>query len=101
MLGQLVRATLAVGGSHDQALTVAMRVAGDSVPPLRLLILGDLLDKPDSTTTEVQKRLQRPRTTVDRSLQELQLLGLVVVRDAPTRRAGAGRCRRRSTMRCS
>jgi hypothetical protein len=84
MLGQLVRGTLAVGGSHDQARTVAMRVAGDSVPPLRLLILGDLLDNPNSTTTEVQKRLQRPRTTVDRSLQEFQLLGLVVMDDTGT-----------------
>ena len=77
MLGQLVRGTLAVGGSHEHAVTVAMRVAGDSVPPLRLLVLGDLLTHPDSTTSDVTRRLQRPRTTVDRSLQELHLLGLV------------------------
>lgn len=81
MLGQLVRGTLAVGGDHDRALTVAMRVAGDSVPPLRLLILGDLLDNPDSTTKEVHRRLQRPRTSVDRGLNELQVLGLVVIDD--------------------
>jgi len=56
-----------------------MRVAGDSVPPLRLLVLGDLLTHPDSTTSDVTRRLQRPRTTVDRSLQELHLLGLVCI----------------------
>ena len=87
MLGQLVRGTLAVGGSHDQALVVAMRVAGDSVPPLRLLVLGDLLSYPDSTTTDVTKRLQRPRTTVDRTLQELHLLGLVRIDEVEGQRS--------------
>ncbi len=79
MLGQLVRGCLALGASDAQALTVAVRVAGDSVPPLRLLLLGDLLANPYSRTTEVAKRLQRPRTTVDRTLQELHLLGLLNV----------------------
>jgi hypothetical protein len=87
MLGQLVRGTLAVGGEHPRALAVAMRVAGDSIPPLRLLVLGDLLAHPHSTTTEVTKRLQRPRTTVDRTLQELHLLGLVLVEDVEGQRA--------------
>jgi len=87
MLGQLVRGTLAVGGSHDTAVVVAMRVAGDSVPPLRLLVLGDLLTYPDSTTTDVTKRLQRPRTTVDRTLQELHLLGLVRIDEVEGQRS--------------
>lgn len=81
MLGQLVRGTLALGGSHDQALAVALRVAGDSVPPMRLLALTDVLAHPDSRTSDVVKRTQRPRTTVDRTLQELHLLGLVVIDD--------------------
>jgi hypothetical protein len=81
MLGQLLRGALALGADHDRALTVALRVAGDSVPPLRLLVLGDLLAYPDSRTTDVTKRLQRPRSTVDRTLQELHLLGLVVVEE--------------------
>jgi hypothetical protein len=79
MLGQLVRGSQALGLDHG--LDIALRVAGDSVPPVRLLVLGDVLDHPSSRTTEVTKRLQRPRTSVDRTLQELHLLGLVVVEE--------------------
>ena len=81
MLGQIVRGGLAIGSAPDRALSVAMRVAGDSVPPLRLQVLGHLLEHPYSRTTEVTKRLQRPRTTVDRGLQELHLLGLVRIEE--------------------
>jgi hypothetical protein len=77
MLGQIVRGGLAIGMPRDRALSTAVRVAGDSMPPLRLAILSDLLDHPHSTTTEVRKRLQRPHNTVDRELQALHLLGLV------------------------
>jgi hypothetical protein len=87
MIGQLARGTLAIGADHARALTVAMRVAGDSVPPLRLLILGDLLTSPHSTTADVTKSLQRPRTTVDRTLQELHLLGLVLIEDVEGERS--------------
>jgi hypothetical protein len=77
MLGQIVRGGLAIGMDHDRALSTAVRVAGDSMPPLRLALLTDLLDHPHSTTNEVRKRLQRPRNTVDRELQALHLLGLL------------------------
>ncbi|MFY1703928.1 hypothetical protein ACN28G_19700 [Micromonospora sp. WMMA1923] len=78
MLGQIVRGGLAVGMPRDRALSTAVRVAGDSMPPLRLAILADLLDNPGSTTTDVRKRLQKPHNTVDRELQALHLLGLLV-----------------------
>lgn len=81
MLGQIVRGVLSLGATPERALEVALRVAGDSVPPLRLLVLTDVLGHPDSRTSEVTKRVQRPRTTVDRALQELHLLGLVVIDD--------------------
>jgi hypothetical protein len=77
MLGQIVRGGLAIGMDHGRALWTAVRVAGDSMPPLRLALLSDLLDHPHSTTTEVRKRLQRPHNTVDRELQALHLLGLL------------------------
>lgn len=77
MLGQIVRGGLAVGMPRERALSTAVRVAGDSMPPLRLAILSDLLDHPYSTTTQVQKRIQKPRNTVDRELQALHLLGLL------------------------
>ncbi|GAB1642559.1 hypothetical protein [Krasilnikovia sp. MM14-A1259] len=77
MLGQLVRGGLALGMGRERALATAVRVAGDSMPPLRLAILEDLLNHPHSTTTEVRKRLQRPHNTVDRELQALHLLSLL------------------------
>lgn len=77
MLGQIVRGGLAIGMDHDRALASAVRVAGDSMPPLRLAILTDLLANPHSTTTDVRKRLQKPHNTVDRELQALHLLGLL------------------------
>lgn len=77
MLGQIMRGSLAIGMAHERGLATAVRVAGDSMPPLRLAILADLLDHPHSTTTDVRKRLQRPHNTVDRELQALHLLGLL------------------------
>ncbi len=77
MLGQIVRGSLALGVEPDDALAVALRVAGDSVPPLRLELLGNVLANPYSRTTEIAKRLQKPRQSVDRALQELHLIGLL------------------------
>jgi hypothetical protein len=42
-------------------------------------VLLDVAAHPDTATSEVVKRLQLPRKTVDRVLQELHLLGLLVV----------------------
>jgi hypothetical protein len=77
MLTQIVRGALSIGADHDHAMRIAIRVAADSVPPLRLRILGELLTHAGSTTSDVRKRVDKPRTTVDRTLQELHLLGLL------------------------
>jgi predicted transcriptional regulator len=53
------------------------------VPPLRLLILDDLAQHPASTTTDVQRRVDKPRSTVDRQLQSLHALGLLIQTDPP------------------
>lgn len=82
MLGQIVRGGLAIGMERDHALAVAVRVAGDSMPPLRLLVLQDVAEYPGSRTTDVRKRLQRPHNTVDRELQALHVLGLLVQDEA-------------------
>lgn len=79
MLGQITRGGLAIGMSRDRALTTAVRVAGDSMPPLRLALLADILQHPYSILAHVQKRLQKPRNTVDRELQALTLLGLLSI----------------------
>ena len=77
MLAQVVRGGLAIGMTREHAHAVALRVAGDSMPPLRLAILGDIAQHPGSRTTDVRVRLQRPHNTVDRELQALHMLGLV------------------------
>jgi predicted transcriptional regulator len=83
MLAQVVRGGLALGMEREHLTKLATRIAGDSVPPLRLDILGDVHAHPHSTTTAVAKRLQQPRTTVDRVLQELHALRLLDVEEAP------------------
>jgi DNA-binding IclR family transcriptional regulator len=54
-------------------------VAADTMPPLRLRILDDVSSHPDTPTADVVKRLQLPRKTVDRALQELHLLELLTL----------------------
>lgn len=78
-LTQLVRGGRALGMRRADALGIATRCARDSMPPLRLAILLDVLGNPDSTTHAVRKRLGKPRATVDRELQALQMLGLLDV----------------------
>ncbi len=79
MLGQMARGGLALGMPREKAMKLALRIARDSMPPLRLRLLVDVMGNPGTTTTETTKRVQKPRTTVDRALQELHLLGLLAV----------------------
>jgi hypothetical protein len=78
-LVQLARGGLALGMDRATALGLAARCAADTLPPLRLRALADVAANPDTTTADAVKRLQLPRTTVDRTLQELHLLGLLAV----------------------
>lgn len=80
-LVQIVRGAAAL--RCGDPLAVAMRCAADSMPPLRLAVLGDVAEHASSPTADVVKRLQLPRQTVDRVLQELHLLGLLTVGDVP------------------
>jgi hypothetical protein len=77
-LAQVVRGGVAVGMNRKAAMRLAIRCARDSMPPLRLGIIDHLAAHPDSTTTEVRKGIGKPRTTVDRQLQALHMLGAVV-----------------------
>jgi hypothetical protein len=77
-LAQVVRGGVAVGMSRNAAMRLAIRCARDSMPPLRLAIIDYLAVHPGSSTTEVRKGIGKPRTTVDRQLQALQMLGAVV-----------------------
>ena len=60
-------------------MKVAARCCHDTLPPLRRTVLADVAGHPDSFTPDVADRVQIPKTTVDRTLQELQLLGLLHV----------------------
>lgn len=76
-LGQIMRGGIALGMDRPEALDVAIRCAGDSMPPLRLAVLGDVLAHPKTLYGETANRLQLPRKSIDRVMQELHLLGVL------------------------
>jgi hypothetical protein len=78
-LVQLVRGGLALGMSQDRAMAVAGRAARDSMPPQRLAVLADVAEHAVSRTADVARRLRMPWRSADRALQELQLLGCLIV----------------------
>lgn len=47
------------------------------MPPLRLAILDDVARFPGTLTRDVRRRLGKPRSTVDRQLQSLHMLGVL------------------------
>ncbi len=78
-LAQVVRGAAAVGITKDDAMRLAIRCARDSVPPLRLAIIDYLAANPVSTTGDVRTGIDKPRSTVDRQLQALHMLGVAEV----------------------
>ena len=77
-LTQLVRGSVAIGLSSEEAMRLARRCARDTIPPLRRKILLDLAAHPKSRPLEVARRIARPRTTVRRELEALHVLGVLV-----------------------
>jgi len=78
-LGQVVRGGVAIGMDRADALRLAVRVAHDCVPPLRMAALRTVAANPGNNTSEVARLVDKPRSSVDRSLQELHLLDLLTV----------------------
>ena len=76
-LTQLVRGGAAIGLERADAVRLAIRCARDSMPPLRLAIIDDVAKNPRSTPTDVRKRLDKPRTTIDRQMSALHMLGVL------------------------
>jgi hypothetical protein len=76
-LAQMVRGGVAIGMTEPAAMRLALRCARDSIPQLRLAVLLDLVDSPNSRATEVCKRVVRPYRTVRRELEALHTLGLL------------------------
>ena len=77
-LAQVLRGSVGIGMDRRRALRLAIRCARDSMPPLRLAILEDVSRFPRSITRDVRRRLNKPRATVDRQLQALHMLGVLV-----------------------
>lgn len=80
-LAQVVRGGVAIGMERSQAMDLALRVARDSLPPLRRQVIEDLAEHPDSSCADVTERLDLPRTTVDRQLQALRMLRVISKRN--------------------
>jgi hypothetical protein len=78
MLAQVARGLLAIGGTELEAINAALRVAHDSIPPLRLAALRYVQSDPGTTYTRVAQHLQKPKATVRRKVDELTALGLLV-----------------------
>jgi hypothetical protein len=76
-LQQVMRGACSIGLTRPAALRLALRCARDSMPPLRLAILEDVAVHPHTRTIDVRRRLNKPRTTVDRQLQALHMLGVL------------------------
>jgi hypothetical protein len=77
-LVQVMRGAVAIGMDRRQAFQLAIRCARDSMPPLRLAIIDDVAANPHTRTVDVRRRLDKPRNTVDRQLQALHMLGVLV-----------------------
>jgi hypothetical protein len=86
-LTQIMRGAVVIGMGAREALGLALRCARDSIPQLRLAVLLDLACHPGSRVIEVRRRLQRPRMTIDRTLQALHILGLLHCREEEELRA--------------
>jgi hypothetical protein len=82
-LVQIVRGGLVLGLDRETAMGVAARCCHDTMPPLRRKVLAAVAANPLSGTAKVVASLQLPWTTVDRMLQELHLLGCLVVGEEP------------------
>jgi hypothetical protein len=89
-LTQIMRGGIAIGVPRQEALALALRCAHDSVPQLRLAVLEDLKENGESSVREVCNRLQKPWRTIQRTLEALHVLDLIVCRVVELRnRAGS------------
>jgi hypothetical protein len=83
-LAQLYRGSRCIGLSDRAARRIMLRVARDSLPPMRRIVLARLLKMGDyATTAEIARRVSKPRTSVDQQLQALVSLGLAQLDQGP------------------
>lgn len=81
-LAQLMRGAIAIGLSRADAMSLAIRCARDSMPPMRLLILEYLaVNSSGAKLSEIWRGLDLPRTSIKRHLDALHQLKLVTMRE--------------------
>jgi hypothetical protein len=77
---QVMRGGVAVGMDRKDALRLAMRIARDSIPPLRHRIIEIMYySKTPLTAWQMSGLLNEPRTTIGREMDALQLLRVLTV----------------------
>jgi hypothetical protein len=80
-LTQIMRGGIAIGMARNAARDLALRCARDSIPQLRLAVLMDLKTNGESSVREVRRNLQKPWRTVNRALEALHALDLILCRE--------------------
>src|SRR5262245_34576114 len=78
-LTQIIRGGVAIGLPRNQGMRLAIRCARDSIPPLRLEIMLDVVAKPRSRAGDIRKRIRKPWRTVKRPLDALTMLGVLII----------------------
>jgi hypothetical protein len=94
-LMQVVRGGVAIGLSRNAAMKLAIRIAKDSIPPLRLEIILDIAANPDSRPGDVCKRINKPWTTVKREMEALCMIGILDVEIEESETEDEGRAHRK------
>lgn len=84
-LGQVWRGGCAIGMSREEAMALAMRVARDTCPPVRLEVLLALAQSGTGMTErELRAKVHRPRSTLHRTLETLGPSGMRLLSATPT-----------------
>ncbi len=76
-LAQIVRGACAIGMERTKAMSLAIRCARDSMPPMRLAILKAIQTLGRASPSEVREAINKPWHTVKRQLDALHLLGVL------------------------
>jgi hypothetical protein len=82
-LMQVVRGAVAIGMMREEAMNLALRIAHDSIPPLRLSIMLDVMINPGSRPTDTRKRINKPWTTTKREMEGLDMLNILTCEEMP------------------
>src|SRR5262249_40087004 len=78
-LAQIIRSGVAIGLPRKAGMRLALRCARDSIPPLRLEIIRDVLAHPRTTAGGIRKDIRKPWRTVKRQLDALVMLDVLVM----------------------